>query len=114
MKQGEINYKDIIMRNINELSDEFCNPISIELTKKFFTQRYENELKRYNNDIKKISDFFIAKKNLELFNIFIEETLPLLEKYLIDIDFKIIKKELRSTHHQLCYTIKYHGVFDFL
>ena len=84
---------------------EFFKSID-EFVIKFFENRFNIEIKQYNNDIQKSSDEFICRKNLELFRVYIEEIFPLefeMNLYTMDQNaFYIKRKYLRNIHNILC------------
>ena len=69
----------------------------------FMHSRYSRELKQYNKDYERSNDEFIARKNLEYLNLFIEEL------YLLDRgkdtrhidDILTIRKNMRRILHNL-------------
>jgi len=105
-------YKDILMHGIKELDPECISKETIDITKKFFEQRFDNELKHYNNNKEKATDEFITRKNLELFRYYIEETFLLYNELYNNDNLEVmntlykIRRELRDIHNYLCHVIK--------
>lgn len=73
---------------------------AVEIVEKFIKQRYDNELKSYNYDPVKSNDEFIARKNMEYLNLYVEE-LFLLDKTVTDHN----KTELFSIRKQMRYIV---------
>jgi len=107
-----ITYKDILMNGIKELDTEYSSKESIDITKKFFEQRFHNELKQYNGDTEKATDEFITRRNLELFRYYIEETFLLYDELYNKKNpeemnkLYSIRASLRDIHNCLCHVMK--------
>jgi len=104
-----VTYKDILMNGIKELDPDCISKESIEITKKFFEQRFTNDLKQYNNNEERATDEFVTRKNLELFRYYIEETFLLYDELYDgtgEIHKLYIRRELRDIHNYLCHVIK--------
>jgi len=107
-----ITPKDILMNLIQTAQDdELFQENAIELTNRFFYNRFLSVLKQYNGDEAKAYDAFIVKKNLYLFNLYIEEFIDLQRstyqsmypsQWTENPYNMVLRKELRQIHHYLC------------
>jgi len=103
-----MNYKDELLGfveegkgNIVEFEREKGHSVdaaekAYELTYQILANRFQNELRHYNNDEEKAYDVFVAKKNLNYLRVYIEEFL-LLDKKEIEIEFyEKVQKHMRA------------------
>lgn len=104
----KMNYKDELLEyveegkgNIVEFEREKGHSVdaaekAYELTYQILANRFQNELKHYNNHEEKAYDVFVAKKNLNYLRVYIEEFL-LLDKKEVEIEFyKKVQKHMRA------------------
>jgi len=107
-----ISLKDIIVNLIKTANEnDLFEKNAIELTARFFYTRFNNELKQYKYDPLRAFDDMNIRKQLYLFNMYIEEFMDLQRSmfqsmyptYIVENPYNIIlRKELRQIHHYLC------------
>lgn len=103
-----MNYKDELLdfveegkENIVEFEKEKGHSVdaaekAYELTYRILDNRFQRELKHFNNDEEKAYDVFVAKKNLDYLRVYVEEFL-LLDKKEVEIEFyKRVQKHMRA------------------
>lgn len=72
---------------------------AFDLTYAIIEKRFNNEIKQYNNNVERACDEFVARKNLEYLNIFVEEFLLLdREEHKL---YKEVRKHMRDLVHNL-------------
>jgi hypothetical protein len=88
-------WKEFVYDNedINQTKKDNC-VCALEILEIVLTQRFDNTLKLYNNDVNKAWDSFSVKNILNQINLYVEEF------YLADKDdiqeYKAIRKEMRN------------------
>lgn len=95
---------------IEDNEEEFMLKESLELTESFFTIRFESEYKQYNYDEDAMNDSFIVERNLNLFNIYIEQLMLLDVEITESNETKLLTK--RKNMRQILHTL-WHAVNEF-
>ena len=112
-EDGPINYKEEMLAyikaakeaEIEEQEEKGHSTDAIEkaydLTYKIIKNRFEIEIKQYNGVEERACDEFIANKNLNYLQIYIEEFL-LIDKEESQIEFyKVVRKQMRKLMHAM-------------